>query len=99
MASHSLKVKNVIEQVEKTFGRQPNSYLIQLINDSLLDISEKRQFYKKEENFDLVEDQRWYELDDEIIDIVRVEIKGTDDRYVMIPKLADAHKLLKGDEY
>ena len=39
MASHSLKVKNIIEQVEKTFGRQPNSYLIQLINDSLLDMA------------------------------------------------------------
>ena len=28
---------------------------------------------------------------------MRVEIKGTDDRYVMIPKLADPHKLLRED--
>ena len=99
MSSHALKVKDVIQQIEKSFGRQPESYLLQLVNDCLLDISEKKQHHKKEEKLDLVEDQRWYELDDEIIDIVRVEIKGTDDRYVMIPKLSDAHKLLKGDEY
>jgi hypothetical protein len=99
MASHSLKVKSVIDQVEKIFGRQPHSYIIQLINDGLLDMSAKKQHYKKEEKIDLVEDQRWYELDDEIIDVVRVEIKGTDDRYVMIPKLADSHRLLREDEY
>ena len=44
-------------------------------------------------------DQRWYPLDDSIIDIVRVEIKDTDDRYSMIPKLTDPHKLLREDEY
>ena len=99
MSSHSLKVKDVIDQVENMFGRQPNSYLMRLINDALLDMSEKKQHHRKEEKIDLVEDQRWYELDDEVIDVVRVEIKGTDDRYVMIPKLSDAHKLLKGDEY
>ena len=99
MSGHSLKVKDIIDQIENLVGRQPHKYIIQLVNDALLDISEKKQHYKKEEKFDLVEDQRWYELDDEVIDIVRVEIKGTDDRYVMIPKLSDAHKLLKGDEY
>jgi hypothetical protein len=99
MASHSLKVKSVIDQIEKIFGRQTHSYIMQLINDGLLDMSAKKQHYRKEEKIDLVEDQRWYELDDEVIDIVRVEIKGTDDRYVMIPKLSDSHKLLREDEY
>ena len=99
MANHSLKVKDVIAQVENMFGRQPNSYLMRLINDALLDMSEKKQHYKKEQKFDLVEDQRWYEIEDEIIDVMRVEIKGTDDRYVMIPKLSDSHLLLREDEY
>jgi hypothetical protein len=48
---------------------------------------------------DLVQDQRWYELEDKMIDITRVEILDTNSRYAMIPKLADAHKILKEDEY
>ena len=40
---------------------------------------------------------RWYTLTDDVIDIKRVEIKDTNDRYIMIPKLADPHKLLRGD--
>ena len=46
---------------------------------------------------DLKKIQRWYALDDSVIDIMRVEIKDTNDRYVMIPKLADPHKLLRED--
>ena len=34
-----MKVKKVIEQIEHIFGRQPEGYMIQLINDALLDIS------------------------------------------------------------
>ena len=46
---------------------------------------------------DLEKKKRWYELDDKVIDIVRVEILDTNDRYVMIPKLSDPHRLLRGD--
>ena len=45
----------------------------------------------------LEEKKRWYELSDNTIDITRVEILDTNNRYVMIPKLTDPHKLLKGD--
>jgi len=72
---------------------------MRLLNDGLLDIAAERQHKVDDVKTDLVEDQRWYELDDKIIDIIRVEIKDTNSRYVMIPKLADAHKLLKEDEY
>ena len=40
---------------------------------------------------------RWYTLNDDVIQIDRVEIKDTNNRYVMIPKLADPHKLLRSD--
>ena len=43
-------------------------------------------------------DKKFKDIDDDIIDITRVEIKDTNDRYVMIPKLADSHKILKGDD-
>ena len=32
-----------------------------------------------------------------MIDITKVEIKDTNDRYVKIPKLADPQNILKGD--
>ena len=94
-----MKVRDIINQIEKNMGRQPEGYLMRLINDGLLDIAAERQHKVDDVKTDLVEDRRWYELDDKMIDIIRVEIKDTNSRYVMIPKLADAHKLLKEDEY
>ena len=94
-----MKVKKVIEQVEHLFGRQSEGYMIQLINDALLDIGSTKQHLLEDVKMDLVEDKRWYELEDNMIDITRVEVKDTNGRYVMIPKLADSHKLLKGDDY
>ena len=94
-----MKVKKVIEQIEHIFGRQSEGYMMQLINDALLDISSTKQHLVEDIKMDLVEDKRWYELEDNMIDITRVEVKDTNGRYVMIPKLADSHKLLKGDDY
>ena len=65
-----MTAQQIISQIEKTFGRQPEQYMFQLINDA---------------------------LDDAVIDVMRVEIKDTNDRYVMIPKLADSHKILRED--
>ena len=92
-----MTVKNIIEQAEKMFGRLPEQYMYQIINDALLDISDKKQHYTVSATTNLEEKKRWYELADKVIDIVRVEIKDTNDRYVMIPKLADPHKLLRED--
>ena len=94
-----MKVKDVIGQIEKTLGRSPEKYLLALINDGLEEIGITKQHKRDEIKIDLIEDQRWYPLDDEIIDIVRVEILDTDSRYSAIPKLTDPHKLLREDEY
>ena len=93
-----MKVTKVIEQIEHIFGRQSEGYMIQLINDALIDIGSTKQHLLEEKKIDLIEDQRWYNIDDNMIDITRVEIKDTNDRYVVIPKLANAEKLLKGDD-
>ena len=93
----SLTVKDVILQIEHSLGRQPEKYMLRLINDALLDIGSKKQHYEVTAKQDLVPKQRWYTLSDDIIDIVRVEIKDTNNRYVMIPKLTDPHKLLRAD--
>ena len=92
-----MTVKNIIDQVEKMFGRQSEQYMYQLINDALDDIASNKRNYTVSSTTDLEKKKRWYELTDSVIDIVRVEIKDTNDRYVMIPKLADYHKLLRED--
>ena len=93
----SLTVADVITQIDESVGAKSDSYMIRLVNDALLDISEKKQHYTKESVEDLKVKQRWYTLSDDIIDILRVEILDTNSRYVMIPKLTDPHKLLRGD--
>ena len=92
-----MKVKDLIQQVEYLMGRQPERYMMQLINDGLMDMSAKIQHHTAQKKQNLNSKQRWYLLDDNVVDITRVEILDTDNRYVMIPKLADPHKLLKDD--
>jgi len=41
--------------------------------------------------------KRWYELESRVLSIERVEILDTNDRYIMIPKLTDPHKILRAD--
>ena len=92
-----MTAKNIIEQIERLFGRQPEQYMFQLINDALDDIAAQKQHRTLSETTNLIGYDRWYTLSDNVIDVKRVEIKDTNDRYVMIPKLADPHKLLRGD--
>ena len=92
-----MTAKNIIDQIEKIFGRQPEQYMFQLINDALDEISSKKMNNTESKATNLIGFDRWYTLSDDMIQIDRVEIKDTNDRYVMIPKLADPHKLLRGD--
>ena len=92
-----MTAKNIIEQIEKVFGRQSEQYMFQLINDALDDIASNKRNYTVAATTDLEEKKRWNELSDNTIDITRVEILDTNNRYVMIPKLSDSHKLLRAD--
>ena len=92
-----MTAKNIIEQIEKLFGRQQEQYMFQLMNDALDDIASHKRNFTSSKTTDLKKHQRWYSLDDDVVDIKRVEVLDTNDRYVMIPKLADSHKLLRGD--
>ena len=92
-----MTVKNVFLQLEKLFGRQPEAYLVQLINDGLIDIANKKQSYTVSATTDLEKKKRWYTLPPTVLSIERVEILDTNDRYIMIPKLSDPHKLLRAD--
>ena len=92
-----MTAKNIIEQIEKMFGRQSEQYMFQLINDALDDIASHKRNYTVSSTTTLEQKKRWYELSDNVIGITRVEILDTNDRYVMIPKLADPHKILRAD--
>ena len=92
-----MTAKNIIEQIEKLFGRQQEQYMFQLMNDALDDIASHKRNYTVSSTTDLEEKKRWYELEDRVVDVTRVEIKDTNDRYVMIPKLTDSHKILRED--
>ena len=92
-----MTVKNAIIQLEKIFGRQPEAYIIQLINDGLVDISNKKQGYTVSAITDLEKNKRWYDLPASVMSIERVEILDSNNRYIMIPKLSDPHKLLRAD--
>ena len=96
--STAYKFGHIVSEVENVFGRQPTSYLSKLVNDALLEIGAKRQKRIYNQKRKLTTDQRWYALAPETIDIIKVEILDNNSRYVMIPKLSDPHKLLKGDE-
>ena len=92
-----MTVKNIMEQAEKMFGRLPEQYMYQLINDALDDIASNKRNYTVSAIADLEQYKRWYKLEDDVIDIVKVEILDTNSRYVKIPKLVDPHKLLRED--
>ena len=76
-----MTVKNVFSQLEQLFGRNSEAYLIQLMNDGLMDIANKKQSY----------------LVSALTDLEKVEILDTNNRYIMIPKLTDPHTLLRAD--
>ena len=92
-----MKVKELIQQVEHLMGRQPEGYMIRLINDGLLDIASKKKEYTVSAVAHLEQYKRWYALDEQVIDITKVEILDTNSRYIMIPKLSDSHRLLRED--
>ena len=92
-----MTVKNILSQLETLFGRQSEAYLYQLINDGLLDIANRKQSYFVSKTTDLEKKKRWYKLDSDVLSIERVEVLDSNDRYVLIPKLTDPHKILRAD--
>ena len=92
-----MKLKSLISQVEYLFGRQPQSYILQLANDCLDEISVISRMYKRHEIMDLNQAQRLYNLPSDLMQIERADILDSNSRYVMIPKLTDGFHLLKND--
>ena len=92
-----MTVKTIFSQLEKIFGRNSEVYLTQIINEGLIDIANKKQGYTVSAVTDLEKNKRWYDLPATVLSIERVEVLDSNDRYIMIPKLSDPHKLLRAD--
>ena len=92
-----MNLKNFLNMIEMQMGRQSEGLVIQLMNDGLDEIAATKQNYQVAATETLTSKQRYYELTDEMIDIIRVEVLDTNNRYVKIPKLVDAHNLRKDD--
>jgi hypothetical protein len=92
-----MTLKNFLNMIEMQMGRQSEGLIIQLMNDGLDEIAATKQNYQVSATETLTSKQRYYELADRMIDIMRVEILDTNNRYVRIPKLVDAHNLRKDD--
>ena len=91
MAVHSLTVKKIISRVRQVFPDAPETYIINLINEALVEIgnySTKVEYAKANS----VADQQWYTLSDsnsgiEVNKVFRVDLMDSSGEYVKIPRL------------
>tara|TARA_Y100000996_G_C22296099_1_gene550153 strand:+ start:371 stop:664 length:294 start_codon:yes stop_codon:yes gene_type:complete len=96
-----MKAIDVIKIIERQFGRQSHSYIMQLINDGLIDIANKRKDNEETAVTSLLEGQRYYPLPKNLLKIETVSIKKQDDdgttRFLEIPEISKA-SIKIGDE-
>ena len=92
-----MTVKDIISRLEHVYGQQPEKYMYALINDALMDIGTKVRHYTEVATTDITKDQRWYDLDDRVIDVYRVEVLDSEDKYMTIPRLTN-NEIAKGSE-
>ena len=64
-----MTAKNIIEQIEKLFGRQQEQYMFQLINDALDDIASNKRNNTISKTTNLIGYDRWYTLSDDVIEV------------------------------
>ena len=95
MAVISLTVKKIISRVRQAFPDAPEKYIINLINESLVEMGKyntKVEYAK----LNTVANQQWYTLSDSnagtnihINKVYRVDFMDSDGTYVKIPRLLD----------
>ena len=103
MAVHSLTVKKIISRVRQVFPDAPESYIISLLNDALVEAglySTKSMSAK----LNVVADQMFYDMSDTATDssnntlemnkLYRVEFMDDNSDYIKIPRLLDGETLM-----
>ena len=105
MAVHSLTVKQIISRVRQVFPDAPETYIMSLINDALVELGsyDNKVVHAK---MATAADQMWYDLSDsaysssgssyklELNKIFKVYLMDSDGDYIQIPRLANDNLLL-----
>tara|TARA_R110002020_G_scaffold285938_1_gene501473 strand:+ start:177 stop:545 length:369 start_codon:yes stop_codon:yes gene_type:complete len=109
MAVHSISVKELISRVRLVFPDAPEAYIMNLINDALVEIG---MFKTKvvHAKLNTVKDQMYYDLSDgsldgtaglssgdkalEVNQVLRVYLMDNEGDYIQIPRLLDKNLLL-----
>ena len=93
MGVHSLTVKQILSRVRQTFPDAPETYVINLINEALVELGKyntKIEYAK----LTTVADQQWYTLSDanagvEINKVYRLDFMDSAGDYTKIPRLVN----------
>jgi len=103
MSVHKLNVKNVLSRIRQVFPNVPETYLISLINDALVEIGVYSTI-QIQAKMSTVADQMWYKIGDDAEDssgnkleankIFRVDLMDDESDYIQIPRLLDRNILL-----
>lgn len=84
-----MKVKDIIGQLEHTYGRKSHKYLMSLINDGLDEIAQTGKANVVSATTMIETNKRWYLLDNKnMIDVTRVEVLDDKGDWRQIPRLA-----------
>ena len=103
MAVHKISVKQVLSRVRQVFPDVPETYLISLLNDGLVEVG---MYSTKpvQAKMSTVADQMFYDIGDSAEDssgnkleankVFRVDLMDSDGDYIQIPRLVDRNILL-----
>ena len=103
MATHKISVKQLISRVHQVFPGAPENYILNLINDALVEIG-MHSTKPVQAKMSTVADQMWYKIGDEAKDssgnkleankVFRVDLMDDSGDYIQIPRLIDKNILL-----
>jgi len=103
MAVHNITVKQILSRIRQVFPDAPETYVMNLINDALVEASVYNSKVVRSK-ISTVADQMWYNLRDiakdssnnvlEVNKIFKVYFMDNDGDYIQIPRLINTNILL-----
>ena len=90
-----LTVKQIISRIKQVFPNVPESYMVALINEALVEMGKYSNTKIEYAKANSVADQMWYTLDDvnssiSVNKVYRVDFMNADGDYIKIPRLLDS---------
>ena len=77
----------MLELIKQHHPQMGNKEIVNEINRAMDDFSQKTRIVKSSYSFDLVQDQRYYNLDDNILEVMQVAFDSGDSKGKRIPRL------------